>query len=70
MATTVHVVQPGVVQQPQATIAAPTQQPPRNLQSIKGLAITQLVIGVLTVIFGIAATARLYVNTWTTNAGG
>ena len=68
MTTTVHVVQPGAVQA-QPTIAAPPPPPVRNLSAIKGLAITQLVIGILTVIFGISVAARLYSNTWTTNSG-
>lgn len=63
-ASTVQIVQAG------APVVQPVQQqPPRNLSSIKGLAITQLIIGILTLIFGIAAIARLYSNSWTTNTG-
>lgn len=45
------------------------QQPPQNLSTIKGLAITQLVIGILTGILGIAVIGALNARTWTTSTG-
>lgn len=68
MAATIH-MQPTIV--PQINHPPPQQPPPPppNLTTVKGLAVTQLVIGILTVIFGIAVVSRLYEEVWTTNTG-
>jgi len=47
----------------QGPLVAPPQ-PPRNLSTLKGLATTQIVIGMLSILLGIIGRATFYGNTW------
>jgi len=63
MATTIQVQSGG------PGVNVRNETPPSNLKCMKGLAITQLIIGILSVIIGIAVVASLYANSWVRNSG-
>lgn len=65
MATTVQIQQ----RVPAVNVIAEQRRAPTNLCYIKGMAITQLVIGALTVVFGIATAAAIPHYSWMRDSG-
>jgi len=63
MATTVQ------IQQPSVNVIEEQRRAPTNLCCVKGMAITQLVIGALTVVLGIAAVAAIPNYSWMRDSG-